>query len=256
MTAPRILTIFALALALAFTAGAANAESVAQFYKGKKVIIYIGTPPGGGYDAYARTLARHIGRFIPGNPSVTPKNVPAASGLVLANNLYNRLPKDGTAIGVWPRGQITEPLFGNKHARFHGGLNFAGNIEGHEVFEGNIQVVVSDGFAGNIVVKVAEGLAEAFLGMVDAHIGKTDLIADERWLKVKKAFRAEADWRESGGAALIGVYGVVMIGHGRCDERAVASALRRTTSLCEKKINDQIVEALRALNDRLATLDK
>ncbi len=129
MTAPRILTIFALALTLAFTAGAANAESVAQFFKGKKVIIYIGTPPGGGYDAYGRTLARHIGRFIPGNPSVIPKNVPAASGLVLANNLYNRLPKDGTAIGVWPRGQITEPLFGNKRARFHGAkFNWIGSI--------------------------------------------------------------------------------------------------------------------------------
>ena len=112
--------------AVALPLSDANAES---FFKNKRGTVYIGTPPGGGYDAYGRTTARHLGRHIPGKPSVIPKNLPAASGLVLANNLYNKMPKDGTAMGVFPRGQITQPLYGNKQARFHGAkFNWLGSV--------------------------------------------------------------------------------------------------------------------------------
>jgi len=118
----RLTTFATLVAVLAlFQAVWANpADAAGPSFKGKRVVVYIGTPPGGGYDAYGRTLARHIGRYIPGKPKVIAKNVPAASGLILANNLYNKLPKDGTAIGVFPRGQILQPLFGAKQARFHG----------------------------------------------------------------------------------------------------------------------------------------
>ena len=123
------LTTFAIMVAVLAFFQAAPADAAGPSFKGKRVVVYIGTPPGGGYDSYARTLARHIGRYIPGKPSVISKNVPAASGLVLANNLYNRLPKDGTAIGVFPRGQITQPLFGNKQARFSSPkFNWLGSI--------------------------------------------------------------------------------------------------------------------------------
>jgi len=127
----RVITYMTLIALLAlFQAALPNsADAAGPSFKGKRVVVYIGTPPGGGYDAYGRTLARHIGRYIPGKPSIIAKNVPAASGLVLANNLYNRLPKDGTAIGVFPRGQITQPLFGNKQARFDATkFNWIGSI--------------------------------------------------------------------------------------------------------------------------------
>ena len=65
--------------------GAADAQSVADFYAGKQVSLYIGYSPGGGYDTYARVLARHIGKHIPGNPTVVPQNMPGAGSLTLAN---------------------------------------------------------------------------------------------------------------------------------------------------------------------------
>ncbi len=94
------------------------AGSVADFYKGKTITIYIGYSPGGGYDAYARTVGRHIGRHIPGNPGTVAKNRPGAGSLKLANELYNTLPRDGTAIGTIGRGIPMEPLFGTKEAKF------------------------------------------------------------------------------------------------------------------------------------------
>jgi len=69
-----------------------QAQSPADFYKGKNIDLYIGYSAGGGYDVYARSLARHMGRFIPGNPTIVPKNMPGAGSLVLANWLYNVAP--------------------------------------------------------------------------------------------------------------------------------------------------------------------
>ena len=95
-----------------------QADAVADFYKGKTVTIYIGYSAGGGYDTYARTIGRTIGKHIPGNPKIIAKNKPGAGSLRLANELYNSLPKDGTAIGTFGRGMVMEPLFGNKKAKF------------------------------------------------------------------------------------------------------------------------------------------
>ena len=86
------------ALALAGAVGAQADD--ANFYRGRTMTFYIGTGPGGGYDAYGRLVARHIGRFLPGTPAVVVQNMPGASSLVLTNFLYNKAPRDGTAIGV------------------------------------------------------------------------------------------------------------------------------------------------------------
>jgi tripartite-type tricarboxylate transporter receptor subunit TctC len=96
------------------------AESAADFYKGKTVEMYIGYSAGGGYDVYARLVARHIGKHIPGNPTVIPKNMAGAGSLKLANWLFNVAPKDGTAIGMIGRGTGFDPLFGIKGAQFTG----------------------------------------------------------------------------------------------------------------------------------------
>jgi tripartite-type tricarboxylate transporter receptor subunit TctC len=78
----------------------AQAEPVADFYRGKVVNIYIGVGVGGEYDIQARLVARHIGKHIPGNPAIVPQNMTGAGGLRMINYLYNIAPKDGTAIGM------------------------------------------------------------------------------------------------------------------------------------------------------------
>ena len=95
-------------------------RSPADFYKGKTVDMMIGYSVGGGYDVYARLIARHSGKHIPGNPTVTPKNMEGAGSLRLANWLYNVANKDGTVIGTIGRGTGFDPLFGHKAAQFDG----------------------------------------------------------------------------------------------------------------------------------------
>ena len=104
-------------LLLAACSGAL-AQSPADFYKGKNVDLYIGYSVGGAYDLYARMLARHMGKHIPGNPNVLPKNMEGAGSLRLANWLYNVAPKDGSAFGIIGRGTGFDPLLGNKAAQF------------------------------------------------------------------------------------------------------------------------------------------
>jgi len=96
-------------LVLASSFGVAHAQP--DFFAGKTITLLIGTTAGGGYDAYGRLLARHIGRHLPGNPSVVPKNMPGAGGVALANHLYHRAPKDGTEIGTVQNGLPFEKLF-------------------------------------------------------------------------------------------------------------------------------------------------
>src|SRR5262245_20783042 len=86
-----------LALSLPSSAGA---QSVEDFYKGRQINLIIGGGAGGGYDVYYRTLARHMGKHIPGNPSFIAKNQPAAGGLAAASAVYTTAEKDGGTIGA------------------------------------------------------------------------------------------------------------------------------------------------------------
>src|SRR6267142_2028243 len=100
-------------LAAQLAASTARAQdSVAQFYRGKQMNLYIGTSPGGGYDTYARLLARRFGSYIPGNPTVVAQNMPGAGSNKLAGYMYSVAPKDGTAIGAIFSGAILQPLIG------------------------------------------------------------------------------------------------------------------------------------------------
>ena len=103
---------------LIVAAPGSRAQSVADFYKGKTVDLYIGYSVGGAYDLYARQLARHMSKHIPGNPNVLPKNMEGAGSLRLANWIYNVAPKDGTAFGIIGRGTGFDPLLGNVAAKF------------------------------------------------------------------------------------------------------------------------------------------
>jgi tripartite-type tricarboxylate transporter receptor subunit TctC len=110
-------TALALTIIL-LAAGPGHAQSVAEFYKGKTIQLLIGFTAGGNYDLSSRTLARHMGRHIPGNPNIVPQNSPGAGSLRLANLLYNVAPKDGTTIGMVGRGISMEPLLGTDAAKF------------------------------------------------------------------------------------------------------------------------------------------
>jgi tripartite-type tricarboxylate transporter receptor subunit TctC len=110
---PRLIQIAFILLAGFLPASRAPAaDPVEDFYRGKSVTLTIGNEVGGGYDQYARTLARHLGRFIPGNPSIIPKNVPAADGVAAAYRLSNVAPRDGSEIGAFHRDIPILPLIG------------------------------------------------------------------------------------------------------------------------------------------------
>jgi tripartite-type tricarboxylate transporter receptor subunit TctC len=96
-----------------------DAQTPEAFYRGKTISLLIGSSAGGVYDVYARMLARHMGKHIPGNPRVVPSNMEGAGSLTLTNHLYNVARKDGTVIGTINRGAPFEPLIGEPElARF------------------------------------------------------------------------------------------------------------------------------------------
>jgi len=99
-------------LAAAFAATPAHGDDIADFYAGRTVQLIIGYATGGGYDDYARMLGRHIGRHIPGNPTVVVQNMPGAGSIRAANYLYNIAPKDGSVFGGFARGIFLDPLLG------------------------------------------------------------------------------------------------------------------------------------------------
>jgi len=111
------------ALAVTLALGAAltpqaTADTVADFYKGKQLSLQVGFGAGGGYDTTSRIVARHLGKHIPGNPSVIVQNVPGAGSMKLANALYNTAPKDGSVLGVFSSSAAMVPLYGKRPAKF------------------------------------------------------------------------------------------------------------------------------------------
>jgi tripartite-type tricarboxylate transporter receptor subunit TctC len=86
-----------------------HAETVEEFYRGKRITLTVGYGPGGGYDIFARLLARHFGKYVPGNPQLIVQNMPGAGSLISANYVYSVAPKDGTAFGLFARDM---PLLG------------------------------------------------------------------------------------------------------------------------------------------------
>ncbi len=111
-------TLIAGAAALLIAGPASAQSSEDTFFKGKEISLGIGFGAGGGYDTYARLMARHYGRFIPGNPVVVPKNEPGAGGMKLASTIYNVARKDGTELALFAATTALEPLFGTEEAKY------------------------------------------------------------------------------------------------------------------------------------------
>jgi tripartite-type tricarboxylate transporter receptor subunit TctC len=122
----RVLTFAALASAALNPAAAADNTA---FYRGKQIVLVVASGAGGGYDTYARSFARYLTKYIPGNPVVVVKNVPGAGGLIAANTLYNATTADGLTIAALTNGAAMDPLFGETAARFDGRkFNWIGSI--------------------------------------------------------------------------------------------------------------------------------
>ena len=135
------------------------------------------------------------------------------------------------------------------------GVNFIGNVEGRDVFTGEVDVVVCDGFTGNVVLKVAEGLGEMIIGMLKEEARQSPLYGAGLVL-AKGAFRnvkRKVDYSEHGGAPLLGVNGACLIGHGRSTAKAIRNAIRFADSYASsnviQQIGDKILEVMAAPNE-------
>ncbi|MCX5668901.1 MAG: phosphate acyltransferase PlsX [Candidatus Omnitrophica bacterium] len=126
-------------------------------------------------------------------------------------------------------------------------LNFIGNVEGKDLFTGKCDIIICDGFVGNVALKVSESAAEAMQTFLKRHLlsniwGKIGLIF---MIPSLKRFKKEIDYAEYGGVLLLGVNGVVIIGHGRSSIKAIKNAIRVAKEEIELQVNSKILEALK-----------
>ena len=121
-------SLLALLCAAALQITSAQAQDQEAF-RAKSITLYIGTGPGGGYDTYGRLVARHLGRMLPGNPAVVVQNMPGASSLVLTNFMFNKAPRDGSAIAVINQAMPMEQLLQNEGIAYDANrFNWIGRI--------------------------------------------------------------------------------------------------------------------------------
>ncbi len=130
-------------------------------------------------------------------------------------------------------------------------LNFIGNVEGRDVFQGEVDVIVCDGFVGNVCLKVSEGLAEAAMQMLRDEIVKS-FRAKIGYLLARhafKAFKKRVDYAEYGGAPLLGIDGIGIICHGKSSAQAIKNALLEAAKMARGNINKDILDSLAASNN-------
>jgi glycerol-3-phosphate acyltransferase PlsX len=130
-------------------------------------------------------------------------------------------------------------------------LNFIGNVEGRDVFQGDVDVIVCDGFVGNVCLKVSEGLAEAAMQMLRDEIVKS-FLAKIGYLLARhafKAFKKRVDYAEYGGAPLLGIDGIGIICHGSSSSHAIKNAILEAVKMAKGNINKDILESLANSNN-------
>jgi phosphate acyltransferase len=118
-------------------------------------------------------------------------------------------------------------------------INFIGNVEGRDIFKGEIDVIVCDGFTGNVALKLSEGLIETFATMLRQELEKT-IAAKVGYILAERAFRAfrrRLDYSEYGGAPLLGMKGITIVCHGRSNANAIKNAIRVAHDFCKHNVN-------------------
>lgn len=171
----------------------------------------------------------------------------ALMGSVFSSQMFN---KNSPRVGVLSNGE--EESKGNEQTRLANlelketTLNYIGYTEGRDIYNGNIDVVVCDGFVGNVVLKVSEGLAEALSLMLREELSSRTL-SKIGYMLVKpslKAFRKKVDYAEYGGAPLLGIQGTVMICHGSSSPRAIMNAIKMAYDYDRRQVNNRMIERL------------
>ena len=125
-------------------------------------------------------------------------------------------------------------------------INFVGNVEGRDVFSGMVDVIVTDGFTGNVMLKLSEGLTEAMLSMLKRELSTT-AVTKAGAVLAKPAFRSikkRLDYTEYGGAPLLGVSRIVVIGHGRSNARAIRNAIRSVKEFSDHRTSERIEQEI------------
>jgi len=131
---------------------------------------------------------------------------------------------------------------------------FIGNVEGNNIFDGSVDVVVTDGFTGNILLKTSEGVASAISKLMKHNIKKSPLSMAGA-LMMKKVFRSlkkEIDYSEYGGAPLLGVNGISMICHGSSEARTITNAITRVKQFSTAGVNKHIIEQLATIEEKVS----
>ncbi|MCS7279441.1 MAG: phosphate acyltransferase PlsX [Thermodesulfobacteriaceae bacterium] len=125
-------------------------------------------------------------------------------------------------------------------------LNYVGNIEGRDLFLGEVDVIVCDGFIGNICLKLSEGLAEVVINMLKQEVQKSfiSLLGFSLAKKALKEFKKKSDWREYGGAPLLGVRGAVIIAHGKSDAIAIKNAIKQAVNFIKIGLIEKLEKAI------------
>lgn len=187
-----------MAAGVAALASSAQAQTAGEFYKGKQIDIIVGSLAGGGYDQYARVLARYMPAHIPGNPQMVVKNNPGGGGRAAMNQVYNVSAKDGTVIGITTRNVTWDPLYGEQVTFDPTRLNWLGSlnsdtslcvvwhttphktleaVKANEVLMGSGGPTISD----SVHVKLLNQIADTKLKLVLGYKGSTDVhLAMER----------------------------------------------------------------------------
>ena len=174
----------------------------------------------------------------------------ALMGEVYAKSILN---KDDIKIGLLSNGEeeskgnsVTKEAFKMLKESFD---NFAGNVEGNDIFKGEVEVIVTDGFIGNIVLKTSEGAAEVIGRLIKDEINNSGFLQKLGALLLKPVFntlKKATDYAEYGGAPLLGVNGCVIISHGKSNSKAIKNAIFQAISFVENNVNEKIKESLKA----------
>ena len=131
----RCAIVFLLLGIVSSSVDAEDLNSSSQFYKGRQITLVEGLNPGGGFDAYARLVTQHMGKYIPGEPSFVIKYMPGAGSLIAANYLYVRAPQNGTEIGLISGDISIAPLIGNAAAKFDSrNFNWLGSADSDSIY--------------------------------------------------------------------------------------------------------------------------
>jgi len=176
-------------------------------------------------------------------------------GAAFSDNLFEIEKPSIGLLSIGEEGGKGNVLVKSAHELFRkSSLNFIGNVEGRDIFQGDVDVIVCDGFVGNVCLKVSEGLAEAIISMLRTEMSKS-FMAKIGYLLARKAFGnfgKRVDYAEYGGAPLLGINGTGIVCHGRSNAKAIKNAIKVAAEMVRNKVNGHIVQILSESNPVLA----